>query len=96
MTLRETRYGRTAQVQGYDPYYTYETATAWITDVDASYELARGLKLSAGASNLFNKYPSKVPAFVYQNITYNYDQYSHASPYGINGGYYYARLTTSF
>lgn len=96
VTLRETHYGRTAQVQGYGPYYTYETSPAWLTDFDAGYEFARGIKLNVGANNLFNKYPNKVSADVYQNITGNYDQYSHASPYGINGGYYYVRLTLRY
>ena len=96
VTWRETYYGRTAQVQGYGPYYDYETAAAWITDIGVGYEFAKGFKLNLGANNLFNKYPNKVPASVYQNITYNYDQYSHFTPYGINGGYYYAKLTASF
>jgi iron complex outermembrane receptor protein len=96
LTLRETYYGKSAQVQGYGPYYTYETAAAFITDIDVGRELIRGLKLNVGANNLFNKYPSKAPPLVYQNITYNYDQYSHVTPYGINGGYYYVRLTASF
>lgn len=96
VTLRETYYGKTEHVQGYGPYYTYETSAAWITDIDLGYEFAKGLKLNVGANNLFNKYPNKVPSFVYQSITSNYDQYSHASPYGINGGYYYVRLSVYF
>lgn len=96
LTLRETYYGKTQHVQGYGPYYTYETGTAWITDMDLAYEFAKGYKFNVGATNLFNKYPGKVPTDVYQNITSNYDQYSHASPYGINGGYYYVRLSASF
>lgn len=95
-TLRETYYGRTQHVQGYGPYYTYETGPTWITDMDLAYEFPRGFKLNLGANNLFNKYPRKAPKDVYQNITYNYDQYSHASPYGINGGYYYVRLSAPF
>jgi iron complex outermembrane receptor protein len=96
VTLRETYYGKTEQVQGYDPYYTYKTGAAWITDIDVGYQLAKRLKFSVGASNLFNKYPNKVPASVYRDITGNYDQYSHVTPYGINGGYYYARLMADF
>ena len=64
--------------------------------IDVGYKFAKNMKLNVGANNLFNKYPTKVPAAVYQNITFNYDQYSHATPYGINGGYYYLRLETSF
>jgi iron complex outermembrane recepter protein len=95
-TLRETYYGKTSQVQGYDPYYAYETSAAWITNVDVGYKLTKNMKLTIGANNLFNKYPAKVSAAVYQNITFNYDQYSHATPYGTNGGYYYLRLEAFF
>lgn len=98
-TIRETYYGRTEQVQGYGPYYRYQTASAWITDADVGHELAKGIKLNVGASNLFNRYPGRVPLYVYQganSITGNYDQYSHATPYGINGGYYYVRLSALF
>lgn len=95
VTLRETVYGHTLQAQNYGPsqYYDYQTKTAYITDLDVVYTLNDRIRLGVGASNLFNTYPSKVPAAVYQNI--NYDQYSHVSPYGINGGYYYGRVSFS-
>ena len=96
VTLRETLYGKSSQVQGYapGPYYTYETHSAYITDVNVGYNFTGQVKVDIGASNLFNTYPNKVPASVYQSL--NYDQYSHVSPYGVNGGYYYARLSASF
>jgi iron complex outermembrane receptor protein len=96
VTLRETLYGKSSQVQGYapGPYFTYDTDAAYITDLDIGYNFSEHLKLDVGASNLFNVYPNKVPASVYQSL--NYDQYSHVSPYGINGGYYYVKLSAAF
>jgi iron complex outermembrane receptor protein len=96
LTLRETVYGRTSQVQGYapGPYFTYNTDVAYITDLDVGYNFTDHLKINFGANNLFNIYPTKMPASVYQNL--NYDQYSHVSPFGINGGYYYAKASYSF
>ncbi len=96
VTLRETYYSKTSQVQGYapGPYYTYTTRPAYITDLDVGYNFTDHIKLNVGANNLFNVYPNKVSSSVYQSL--NYDQYSHVSPYGINGGYYYLRLSASF
>lgn len=96
VTLRETYYSNTSQVQGYapGPYYTIESAPAFITDLSVGYTFARQIKLNIGANNLFNKYPSKIAPSVYQNL--NYDQYSHVSPFGINGGYFYANASMSF
>ena len=98
ITLRETYYGASSQVQaGFTDvpiFPTYETRAAYITDLDVGYEFSNHIKLNLGANNLFNTYPNKIPASTYQYV--NYDQYSHVSPYGFNGGYYYARLSTSF
>jgi iron complex outermembrane receptor protein len=96
ITLRETLYGHTKQVQNYasDQYYDYQTSATVITDLDVGYNLTQYLKINVGASNLFNQYPNKIPSYIYQSV--NYDQYSHVSPYGINGGYYYTRLSYSF
>jgi len=42
--------------------------------------------------NLFNSYPRRIPTGVYQNLSGNFDRYSHLSPFGINGGAYYLRV----
>ncbi|WP_201768097.1 TonB-dependent receptor plug domain-containing protein [Asticcacaulis benevestitus] len=95
VTLRNTYYSKTTQAQGYaEPYYKIATKAAVITDLDLGYRFNDGLRLNIGASNLFNVYPTKIAPEIYQNL--NYDKYSHVSPYGINGGTYYARLTASF
>lgn len=36
----------------------------WVTDLDVSYDLTRKVTLSVGANNLFNAFPSRVPAAI--------------------------------
>jgi hypothetical protein len=52
------------------------------------------IRVGQGANNLFNVYPDRIPASVYQNL--NYDQYSHLSPFGVDGAFYYGRVTVNF
>ena len=98
--LRETVYGQTSEIadpSGTDPYNEVIPTTG-ITDVQVSYKVTPKIKLSMGANNLFNQYPPKTPlrggepvdgALVY-GVPYGF------SPYGINGGYYYGRVTINF
>jgi iron complex outermembrane receptor protein len=77
-------------------------AKAGITDLEVSYEPIESVRISVGANNLFNEYPNK------SNGTYRYGQYAtnasgyasskypSFSPFGINGGYYYGKVTYSF
>ncbi|WP_420144713.1 TonB-dependent receptor domain-containing protein [Sphingobium sp.] len=63
-----------------------------IIDLEAGYKLTKGVKLSVGANNLFNIYPSKLkPATQVSGNLYNA-----YAPYGISGGFYYARLNLDF
>ena len=65
-----------------------------IVDLDLSYDVTDHVRVSIGANNLLNEYPdiTKVanrgtPQFAY------YNQYS---PYGISGGFYYAKMAVTF
>jgi iron complex outermembrane recepter protein len=74
--------------------------SAFITDLELGYELFKNIKLTVGANNLTNHYPTKVN---YQAIraaqlasgssSYASNVYPSFSPYGINGGSYYGRVT---
>jgi iron complex outermembrane receptor protein len=107
VTLRETFYGKSSFFQqGNDGvYYNNELKAKALTDLEVSYQPFKGWTIAAGAKNLFNTYPTKLnsaylatyfnPAQgVYSNG--NVTQYPQISPYGINGGYYYGRLTYAF
>jgi iron complex outermembrane receptor protein len=74
--------------------------SAFLTDLELGYELTRNLKLAVGANNLTNHYPTQIN---YQAIrasqlasgsnSYASSVYPTFSPYGINGGSYYGRVT---
>lgn len=91
LSLNLTRYGEYTQygtLQAYDRTFS----PAWITDLNLDYHLTKDLTLTAGANNLFNKYPERTNlpsssgAFPYGNF----------SPYGTTGGYWYTGLTYNF
>jgi iron complex outermembrane receptor protein len=100
LNLRETFYGKTSQVVIYNNTTpTLKVGAAALTDLEASYDITPAITLTGGANNLFNKKTPTVPtgsdgfpidggAVLDAPIT--------ISPYGINGGYYYARLAFKF
>jgi iron complex outermembrane receptor protein len=107
VNLRETVYGKSSEIVSLDGTGNGGTKvsikTTGITDLDVGYTLFPGLKIDLGANNLLNK---KAPTMV--NIPNGsggvrpadganvYDAPLGFSPYGINGGYYYGRLTYTF
>lgn len=105
LNLRETLYGSTkvhfspnATGQGANVVLIKTPATP-ITDIDLGYKVTSFIKFDFGANNLFNKKPPIIPfipgvGLADGNNVYNepYQQ----SPYGINGGYYYAKVIFNF
>jgi iron complex outermembrane receptor protein len=92
-TVRITRFGEI--IQRTASAVNDETlAPAGILDLDVAYNVSDALRVSVGANNLTDVYPDSLrpanrgtPAFSY------YNQYS---PYGITGGFYYAKLAWTF
>ena len=85
---------------GVQSFYNTKSGVIPITNVDVGYDVLKAVKLSAGAVNLFNRYPDKVPAGLinYYNAlgqSFGATQYA-GSPIGINGGYYYVKATYTF
>jgi iron complex outermembrane receptor protein len=106
VNLRESYYGSTYGLAAdlLTSTLTYDKIPinpAFITDLDVSYRLFSNTKLSFGANNLFNTYPTKYPAY-YRNEQYIKAStgyvtiYPTFSPFGINGGYYYGRLSLTW
>jgi iron complex outermembrane recepter protein len=91
--LRLTRYGEVIQRTALAT--NDETISPkLIVDLDLSYAATKTITVSVGANNLLDAYPDSIraanrgtPAFAY------YNQYS---PYGISGGFYYARVAARF
>jgi len=110
INLRETLYGKSSQLtspSGAAPFYNQKIGTAAITDLEVAFKPAKLIELAVGANNLFNKRPPTA-GFVPGTTTgatggptiitggQVYDAPYTFSPYGINGGYYYGRITLNF
>ncbi|MFK3846731.1 TonB-dependent receptor plug domain-containing protein [Stenotrophomonas sp. NPDC078853] len=65
--------------------------SALIVDAEVGWKFASGLYFSLGAQNLFDRVPSKNPWAGVAGA-----EYPVHSPYGFNGGFYYARLGWTF
>lgn len=103
-TLRGTVYGKSSTFTSPDggTYYDQRIGTAFIGDIELNYKLTDDLELSAGANNVFNKRPPTVqlvPGTANLTLVNGgnvLDAPLTFSPYGINGGYYYARIGVKF
>jgi len=91
LRAKETRYGSwklLANQAANDQSY----GAKWITDLEAGLQATDTLKISVGAYNLFNTYPTKNSVI----STIGSSPYGSNSPFGAYGGYYYARLGLDF
>ena len=103
-TLRGTLFGKSSSYASPDggTYYKQNIGTAFIVDLDASYTIAHTVTLTIGANNLFNKKPPTVALvpgttnFTLVNGGNVIDSPLTFSPYGINGGYYYGKISVKF
>jgi iron complex outermembrane receptor protein len=110
--LRETIYGETSERYSLDGTGNFtpgvDGATAKIgvtaiTDLEVDYAINDDLKLAVGANNLFDQRPPSIPLVPNgaggvrpadgNNV---YGEPLQFSPWGINGGYYYGRITYTF
>ena len=80
-------------------YFRTDIPVTAITNIDLSYQFRKHLKLSIGATNLFNHYPPTLNHTLlahYNDFVYGdnqgVQQYPAFSPFGINGGFYYAKV----
>lgn len=107
VTVRENVYGPLHRLVSLDGTGVNGTIVRMpvtaITDIDVNYDLTDNLTLSIGANNLFDRQAVKTPTVrdssgVLRPVdgTYIYGMPMLASPYGINGGYYYAKVNFKF
>jgi iron complex outermembrane receptor protein len=104
VNLREAIYGKSSEWQhadGSSNYYLTKIATKAITDLEVGYKLNNAWSLAVGANNLFNTYPNGINPGLLAEQRGNNDNAAVTvlpsfSPFGINGGYYYARANYKF
>jgi len=90
--LRNTRYGRYTEA-GTSASLDRTFSPKWITDLDIGWQVREATNIAIGANNLFDKHPDKIGII---NTDQGTGQFGTFSPFGITGGYYYARLTQRF
>ncbi len=98
--LRETIYGESSELTSTSNITTnLKMPAAAITDLTVAYRVTDAIKLEVGANNLFDKMPPSVPNLSIGKPASGGNVWNAPmtfSPYGINGGYYYGRLTLTF
>ena len=100
VNLRETVYGKASDLVTPNGGVPIEekVPVAAITDLEVNYALTNQLKLALGANNLFDKTAPLRPMGATGPLDGSnvWDAPLSMTPYGINGGYYYGRVTYSF
>jgi iron complex outermembrane receptor protein len=103
VNLKEALYGESSQLGSRTgaTYYMTKIAPAVLVDLDISYQALESVKVSVGANNLLNKYPDHINGslkdeYLRANSNAYVTKYPTFSPFGINGGYYYGKITYSF
>lgn len=100
--VTNTLYGQSSRYAdpGDGRYYLDKAGRKIITDLNVSYRLTKRVTLSAGANNLFDILPDRINS---QGLAASaaagnpaVEIYPSFSPFGINGGYWYARLAVNY
>ncbi len=91
LLVRVTRYGpytESSNVASGDRTY----GAKWVTDLEAGYDISKNVTASVGANNLFDIYPDRNGIVAYDGS----GQYGNFAPFGLSGGFYYARVGVRF
>jgi iron complex outermembrane recepter protein len=102
VNLRETIYGPASRLVSRTGavYYENRIGATPITDLELAYQ-ADSMKISLGANNLFNRYPNGTNEDLIADYWAARDTGAVSvnptfSPFGFNGGYYYAKASFTF
>jgi len=76
----------------------------WLTDLDVTYHHSKNLSFSIGATNLFDVYPDQnIRSRVVNGVAFNGNDnagslpyVTNPTPFGINGAFYYTKLSLKF
>ncbi|MFZ5683037.1 MAG: TonB-dependent receptor plug domain-containing protein [Pseudomonadota bacterium] len=91
VSVRENRYGKWKSLNN-NPTFDQKFGAKWLTDLEISYDVNERVTVAGGANNVFDVYPDRntVPD------TNGFAPFGGNSPFGLYGGYYYARVTVNF
>jgi iron complex outermembrane receptor protein len=92
VSLRETRYGEYTEA-GAQPVNDRTFSAKWVADLDVAFDFDANTTVGVGANNLFDQHPDKIGLL---NPDTGTGQFGSFSPFGITGGYYYARVERRF
>jgi iron complex outermembrane receptor protein len=90
--IRGTRYGKYIE-SGPIASADFAFPAKWIFDLDINYKLNDRIDLGIGSTNIFNSYPREKPEATWSQGSGVYGSFS---PFGLTGGFYYARVGFSF
>jgi iron complex outermembrane receptor protein len=103
VNLREAIYGKSSNYDSEDGavYHKNEIKMKAITDLEVGYKIDQAWSVAVGANNLFNVYPNGINPALLADQRAALDNAAVTvlpsfSPFGINGGYYYARANYKF
>jgi iron complex outermembrane receptor protein len=103
LSLRQLIYGQSSEeIEGDDGhFYSVRINATPITNIAVSYAPTDKVKFSIGADNVFNTFPNQVNSKLIRTYLIANDgmgayTYPVFAPYGVNGGYYYGRVTIGF
>ncbi|RJF86341.1 TonB-dependent receptor [Oleomonas cavernae] len=104
VNVRETRYSEVRGLNALDPARDEVVRPAFITDLSVGYNVTDQVTFTLGGNNIFNVKPDQLPeAAIWTSggaLLYGFPavgpNYSFYSPYGVYGGFYYARLSLTW
>ncbi len=94
-TLRTNRYGEVSS-PGATAATDVTLEPRWITDAELRLEPFEGMEVAVGANNLFDQYPTRLPAGGIFGSNNYFIPYSSFSPFGFNGRFVYFRIAAGF
>lgn len=91
--LRATRFDGFTTRHATNPGLDREIDPAWIADIQVNYDLTESVRLTAGANNIFNTYPTQIQE---PSADLGSGMYNGLAPFGFTGGSWFVRAAYKF